>query len=62
MWNGPQTSLSTEGLAALKAPLDIPIPDPAKEEAKQKKKEEVQTFHPIQRSIMINPLDYNGIT
>uniref|UniRef100_A0A673XTV1 Proteasome activator complex subunit 1 n=1 Tax=Salmo trutta TaxID=8032 RepID=A0A673XTV1_SALTR len=44
-----KTSLSTEGLAALKAPLDIPIPDPAKEEAKQKKKEEVQTFHPIQR-------------
>nr|ACO07462.1 Proteasome activator complex subunit 1 [Oncorhynchus mykiss] len=35
-----KTSLSTDGLAALKAPLDIPIPDPAKEEAKQKKKEE----------------------
>lgn len=36
-----QTSLSCDDLASLKAPLDIPIPDPAKEEAKRKKKEEV---------------------
>lgn len=36
-----QTSFSCEDLASLKAPLDIPIPDPAKEEAKRKKKEEV---------------------
>lgn len=36
-----QNSFSCENLASLKAPLDIPIPDPAKEEAKRKKKEEV---------------------
>lgn len=36
-----QTSFSCDDLASLKAPLDIPIPDPAKEEAKRKKKEEV---------------------
>lgn len=35
-----QSSLSLEDLSALKAPLDIPIPDPAKEELKRKKKEE----------------------
>lgn len=36
-----QKSFSCDDLASLKAPLDIPIPDPAKEEAKRKKKEEV---------------------
>lgn len=36
-----QTFFSCDDLASLKAPLDIPIPDPAKEEAKRKKKEEV---------------------
>lgn len=36
-----QTSFNCDDLAALKAPLDIPIPDPAKEEAKRKRKEEV---------------------
>ncbi|XP_012708831.1 proteasome activator complex subunit 1 [Fundulus heteroclitus] len=35
-----KTSFSCDDLASLKAPLDIPIPDPAKEEAKRKKKEE----------------------
>ncbi|KAF1372859.1 proteasome activator complex subunit 1 [Sander lucioperca] len=35
-----KTSFSCEDLASLKAPLDIPIPDPVKEEAKRKKKEE----------------------
>ncbi|KAM4606640.1 proteasome activator complex subunit 1 isoform 1-T3 [Polymixia lowei] len=35
-----KTSLSLDDLASLKAPLDIPIPDPVKEEAKRKKKEE----------------------
>lgn len=35
-----QASLSVEDLSCLKAPLDIPIPDPAKEELKRKKKEE----------------------
>ncbi|XP_077364792.1 proteasome activator complex subunit 1 isoform X2 [Festucalex cinctus] len=35
-----KTSCSCDDLASLKAPLDIPIPDPAKEEAKRKKKEE----------------------
>ncbi|XP_054478604.1 proteasome activator complex subunit 1 [Anoplopoma fimbria] len=35
-----KTSFSCDNLASLKAPLDIPIPDPAKEEAKRKKKEE----------------------
>ncbi|KAJ8374890.1 hypothetical protein SKAU_G00054700 [Synaphobranchus kaupii] len=35
-----QASLSIEDLSSLKAPLDIPIPDPAKEELKRKKKEE----------------------
>lgn len=34
-------SLVLEDLSALRAPLDIPIPDPAKEELKRKKKEEV---------------------
>ena len=36
-----QSSFSCDDLAFLKAPLDIPIPDPAKEEAKRKRKEEV---------------------
>lgn len=36
-----QTSFSCNDVASLRAPLDIPIPDPAKEEAKRKKKEEV---------------------
>lgn len=46
-----QASLVLEDLSALRAPLDIPIPDPAKEELKRKKKEEVivvnlkKTFH-----------------
>ncbi|XP_013880716.1 proteasome activator complex subunit 1 [Austrofundulus limnaeus] len=35
-----KTSFSCDDLASLKAPLDIPIPDPVKEEAKRKKKEE----------------------
>ncbi|KAM6971265.1 proteasome activator complex subunit 1 [Tautogolabrus adspersus] len=35
-----KTSFSCDDLASLKAPLDIPIPDRAKEEAKLKKKEE----------------------
>lgn len=35
-----QASLSSEDLSALRAPLDIPIPDPAKEELKKKKKSE----------------------
>uniref|UniRef100_A0A3B5L8B0 Proteasome activator complex subunit 1 n=1 Tax=Xiphophorus couchianus TaxID=32473 RepID=A0A3B5L8B0_9TELE len=35
-----KTSFSCDDLASLKSPLDIPIPDPAKEEAKRKKKEE----------------------
>ncbi|XP_053508739.1 proteasome activator complex subunit 1 isoform X2 [Ictalurus furcatus] len=35
-----QASLVLEDLSALRAPLDIPIPDPAKEELKRKKKEE----------------------
>ncbi|KAM4543642.1 proteasome activator complex subunit 1 [Fundulus diaphanus] len=35
-----KTSFSCDDLASLKAPLDIPMPDPAKEEAKRKKKEE----------------------
>ncbi|XP_069007546.1 proteasome activator complex subunit 1 [Embiotoca jacksoni] len=35
-----KTSFCCDDLASLKAPLDIPIPDPAKEEAKRKKKEE----------------------
>ncbi|XP_033964826.1 proteasome activator complex subunit 1 [Pseudochaenichthys georgianus] len=35
-----KTSLCCDDLASLKALLDIPIPDPAKEEAKLKKKEE----------------------
>ncbi|XP_033495257.1 proteasome activator complex subunit 1 [Epinephelus lanceolatus] len=35
-----QTSFSHSDLEFLRAPLDIPIPDPAKEEAKRKKKEE----------------------
>uniref|UniRef100_A0AAQ5ZKD4 Proteasome activator complex subunit 1 n=1 Tax=Amphiprion ocellaris TaxID=80972 RepID=A0AAQ5ZKD4_AMPOC len=38
-----KTSFSCDDLASLKAPLDIPIPDPAKEEAKRKKKEEVMS-------------------
>ncbi|KAI1902153.1 hypothetical protein AGOR_G00041770 [Albula goreensis] len=35
-----QASLCVEDLSSLRAPLDIPIPDPAKEELKRKKKEE----------------------
>lgn len=35
-----KTSLSLDNLPSLKAPLDIPVPDPAKEEAKRKRKEE----------------------
>uniref|UniRef100_A0A3B4WXH5 Proteasome activator complex subunit 1 n=1 Tax=Seriola lalandi dorsalis TaxID=1841481 RepID=A0A3B4WXH5_SERLL len=35
-----KTSFSCEDMASLKAPLDIPMPDPAKEEANRKKKEE----------------------
>ncbi|XP_034027132.1 proteasome activator complex subunit 1 [Thalassophryne amazonica] len=35
-----KTSFSCDDLASLKAPLDIPMPDLAKEEAKRKKKEE----------------------
>ncbi|XP_060727019.1 proteasome activator complex subunit 1 isoform X2 [Tachysurus vachellii] len=35
-----QVSLVLEDLSALRAPLEIPIPDPAKEELKRKKKEE----------------------
>ncbi|KAG7335502.1 hypothetical protein KOW79_000195 [Hemibagrus wyckioides] len=35
-----QVSLVLEDLSTLRAPLDIPIPDPAKEELKRKKKEE----------------------
>nr|XP_054607271.1 proteasome activator complex subunit 1 [Nothobranchius furzeri] len=35
-----KTSFNCEDLASIKAPLDIPIPDPAKEEARRKKKEE----------------------
>ncbi|XP_076827114.1 proteasome activator complex subunit 1 [Brachyhypopomus gauderio] len=35
-----QASLSLGDFSALRAPLDIPIPDPAKEELKRKKKEE----------------------
>ncbi|KAM9488283.1 proteasome activator complex subunit 1 isoform 1-T1 [Clarias gariepinus] len=35
-----QASLALEDLSVLRAPLDIPIPDPAKEELKRKKKEE----------------------
>lgn len=35
-----QASLASEDLSALRAPLDIPIPDPAKEELKKKKKSE----------------------
>ncbi|XP_046703851.1 proteasome activator complex subunit 1 isoform X2 [Silurus meridionalis] len=34
-----QASLVLEDLSALRAPLDIPMPDPAKEELKRKKKE-----------------------
>uniref|UniRef100_A0AAY4BCC6 Proteasome activator complex subunit 1 n=1 Tax=Denticeps clupeoides TaxID=299321 RepID=A0AAY4BCC6_9TELE len=36
-----QSSLSLQDPAALRSPLDIPVPDPAKEELKRKKKEEV---------------------
>uniref|UniRef100_A0A3Q1JAN1 Proteasome activator complex subunit 1 n=1 Tax=Anabas testudineus TaxID=64144 RepID=A0A3Q1JAN1_ANATE len=39
-----KTFFSCDDLASLKAPLDIPIPDPAKEEAKRKKKEEEMMF------------------
>ncbi|KAJ8406982.1 hypothetical protein AAFF_G00292580 [Aldrovandia affinis] len=35
-----QASFCVEDLSTLRAPLDIPIPDPAKEELKRKKKEE----------------------
>ncbi|XP_057681038.1 proteasome activator complex subunit 1 [Corythoichthys intestinalis] len=35
-----KTAFSSDDLASLKAPLDIPIPDPVKEEAKRKKMEE----------------------
>nr|XP_057915546.1 proteasome activator complex subunit 1 [Doryrhamphus excisus] len=35
-----QSSFSGNDVTSLKAPLDIPMPDPAKEEAKRKKKEE----------------------
>ncbi|XP_027011618.1 proteasome activator complex subunit 1 [Tachysurus fulvidraco] len=35
-----QVSLVLEDLSVLRAPLEIPIPDPAKEELKRKKKEE----------------------
>ncbi|KAM9774950.1 proteasome activator complex subunit 1 isoform 2-T2 [Syngnathus typhle] len=35
-----QSFFSCDARASLKAPLDIPIPDPVKEEAKRKKKEE----------------------
>ncbi|XP_051542945.1 proteasome activator complex subunit 1-like [Myxocyprinus asiaticus] len=35
-----QDSFSLKDLSVIKAPLDIPIPDPAKEELKRKKKEE----------------------
>ncbi|XP_061877226.1 proteasome activator complex subunit 1 [Entelurus aequoreus] len=35
-----KTHFSCNDLTSLKAPLDIPIPDPVKEEAKRKKKEE----------------------
>ncbi|XP_054622162.1 proteasome activator complex subunit 1 isoform X1 [Dunckerocampus dactyliophorus] len=35
-----QASFSNNDVTSLKAPLDIPIPDPVKEEAKRKKKEE----------------------
>ncbi|XP_028821662.1 proteasome activator complex subunit 1 [Denticeps clupeoides] len=35
-----QSSLSLQDPAALRSPLDIPVPDPAKEELKRKKKEE----------------------
>ncbi|XP_062335949.1 proteasome activator complex subunit 1 [Osmerus eperlanus] len=35
-----KSSLSLDNLVTLKAPLDIPIPDPVKEEAKRKRKEE----------------------
>ncbi|KAI3355142.1 hypothetical protein L3Q82_018006 [Scortum barcoo] len=40
-----KTSFTCDDLASLKAPLDIPIPDPAKEEAKRKKKEEAGPTH-----------------
>lgn len=36
-----QNSFSCTDMESLKAPLDIPMPDPAKEEEKRKKKEEV---------------------
>lgn len=42
-----QTSFSCSDAASLRAPLDIPIPDPAKEEAKRKKKEEVWRLPPF---------------
>jgi len=35
-----KTSFTVEDLASIRAPLDIPLPDLAKEEAKRKKKEE----------------------
>uniref|UniRef100_A0A671NHJ6 Proteasome activator complex subunit 1 n=1 Tax=Sinocyclocheilus anshuiensis TaxID=1608454 RepID=A0A671NHJ6_9TELE len=35
-----QSSCSLKDLSVIRAPLDIPIPDPAKEELKRKKKEE----------------------
>lgn len=36
-----QNNFNCTDMESLKAPLDIPIPDPAKEEEKRKKKEEV---------------------
>ncbi|KAG9356000.1 hypothetical protein JZ751_000844 [Albula glossodonta] len=41
-------SLCVEDLSSLRAPLDIPIPDPAKEELKRKKKEEVSMWVQLQ--------------
>lgn len=43
-------SFRCNDLPSLKAPLDIPIPDPAKEEAKRKKKEQVGT--PSQKTVL----------
>uniref|UniRef100_A0A8B9J4Q9 Proteasome activator complex subunit 1 n=1 Tax=Astyanax mexicanus TaxID=7994 RepID=A0A8B9J4Q9_ASTMX len=43
-----QASLGSEDLSALRAPLDIPIPDPAKEELKKKKKSEVSMWVQLQ--------------
>ncbi|KAF0028248.1 hypothetical protein F2P81_019335 [Scophthalmus maximus] len=45
-----KTSSSCGDLASLRAPLDIPMPDPAKEEAKRKKEEEAVLFDVITKN------------